>query len=83
MIKRRTSLESALGEIEDGTTAGVSGVVVNRGWWQQLPADVQDGYHRRCAQLRIDLRVDDALSRHFVELASGSDDPPLSTEHLV
>ena len=83
MIKRRTTLEEALGEIESGALAGVTAIVVNREWWQFLPAGDQNGFRRRCAQHGVDLRADDALSRHFVELASDTGEPPLSTEHRV
>lgn len=83
MIKRRTTLEAALEEIESGELAGVTAIVVNREWWQFLTADSQSGFRKRCAQHGVDLRADDKLSRHFVELASDRDEPPLSTEHRV
>jgi len=83
MIKRRTSLEWALVELEDGSIGGVSAIVVNLGWWERQSAVVQGAYRHRCAKLGIELRADDALSRHFVELGSGRDDPPLSTEYRV
>ena len=83
MIKRRTTLEEALGEIESGVLGGVTAIVVNREWWQFLPAGDQSGFRKRCAKHGVDLRADDALSRHFVELASDRDEPPLSTEHRV
>jgi hypothetical protein len=83
MIKRRTTLEEALEEIESGELAGVTAIVVNREWWQFLPAGDQSEFRKRCAKHGVDLRADDALSRHFVELASDRDEPPLSTEHQV
>lgn len=83
MIKRRTTLEEALGEIESGVLTGVTAIVVNQEWWQHLTSTVQSGYRRRCTRSGVDLRADDALSRHFVELASDSREPPLSTERRV
>jgi len=83
MITRRTTLEEALGEIESGVLTGVTAIVVNREWWQHLPSTTQSEYRRRCTQSRVHLRADDALSRHFVELASDSREPPLSTERRV
>jgi hypothetical protein len=83
MIKRRTTLEAALDEIESGELGGVTAIVVNREWWQFLPSGSQNGFRKRCADQGVDLRADDKLSRHFVELASDRDEPPLSTEHRV
>ena len=83
MITRRTTLEEALGEIESGVLTGVTAIVVNREWWQHLPSTTQSEYRRRCTQSRVHLRADDALSRHFVELASDSREPPLNTERRV
>ncbi len=83
MIKRRTTLEEALLEIESGTLIGVTAIVVNRHWWQELTQDVQSGFRRRCAKSGVDLRADTAISRHYVELASDSTEPPLSTEQRV
>lgn len=83
MIKRRTTLEEALGEIESGVLTGVTAIVVNREWWQLLPSGTQSDFRRRCTQCRVELRADKSLSRHFVELASDLREPPLSTELLV
>ena len=83
MIKRRTSLEEALEEIESGKLAGVTAIVVNREWWQFLPAGNQSEYRRRCAEHGVTLRADEKLSRHFVELASDRREPPLSSEQRV
>lgn len=83
MIKRRTTLEEALGEIESGVLTGVTAIVVNQEWWQQLPSTTQGEFRRRCTRNGVDLRADDALSRHFVELASDSREVPLSTERRV
>ena len=83
MIKRRTTLEEALGEIETGVLSGVRSIVVNADWWQELPQTAQSEFRRRCADSSVDLRADDALSRHFVELASETKEAPLSTERRV
>ncbi len=83
MIKRRTTLEEALGEIESGMLTGVTAIVVNQDWWKKLTSTVQGGFRRRCTRTGVDLRADDALSRHFVELASESRELPLSTERRV
>ena len=83
MIRRRTTLEEALGEIEAGELMGVTAIVVNLEWWQQLPNGKQSEFRKRCVRRGVDLRADEALSRHFVELASDRREPPLSTEHRV
>lgn len=83
MIKRRTTLEEALGEIETGGLTGVTAIVVNQEWWKDLSSTVQGGFRHRCTRNGVDLRADDALSRHFVELASDSREVPLSTERRV
>lgn len=83
MIKRRTTLDDALVEIESGVLGGVSAIVVNGDWWESQSKHEQNGYRVRCEQHGIQLRADDALSRHFVELASESAEPPLSTERRV
>ena len=83
MIKRRTTLEEALMEIESGVLEGVTAIVVNGEWWQSLRATTQSDYRRRCEHLRLVLRADLHLSRHFVELASDPTEPPLSSERRV
>lgn len=83
MITRRTTLDEALGEIESGALLGVTAIVVNQGWWQDLDAKTQASFRNRCIRIGIDLRADAALSRHFVELATNRDEPPLSTERHV
>ena len=82
-MRRRTSLHDALLEIEGGTLTDVSRIVVNRRWWDGLPAAMQDDYQRRCEQRGIDLHADDAMSRHFVEVIGNSGGPPLSTERRI
>ena len=83
MIKRRTTLQEALQEIESGVLEGVTAIVVNGEWWQSLMAITQSEYRRRCEKLGVVLRADANLSRHFVELASDALEPPLSTERRV
>jgi hypothetical protein len=83
MIKRRTTLDEALLEIESGTLSGVTAIVVNRDWWQELTLKSQSGFRQRCTKSGVVLRADSALSRHFVELASDTREPPLSTEQRV
>ena len=83
MIRRRTTLEEALQEIESGVLSGVTAIVVNGEWWQSIPSTMQSDFRRRCGKLGIVLRADAALSKHFVELASSATEPPLSTERPV
>jgi hypothetical protein len=83
MIKRRTTLSDALHEIESGVLDGVTAIVVNSEWWQLQSRQQQAEYRDRCEKHRVQLRADSALSRHFVELASDSREPPLSTERHV
>ena len=61
----------------------MSAIVVNRRWWEALPADVQHGYQKRCTERCIELRVDDRLSRHVVEVIGGPDQSSPSTERRV
>jgi hypothetical protein len=83
MIRRRTTLEEALSEIDEGTLVNVTAIVVNQEWWQALPRPMQSDYQLRCNKVGVELRADRALSRHFVELASDPREPPLSTESRV
>lgn len=83
MIRRRTTLQEALQEIESGVLSGVTAIVVNGEWWQSLQQPAQSDYRRRCEKLGVVLRADANLSRHFVELASDPTEPPLSTERKV
>ena len=83
MIKRRTTLQDALMEIESGALEGVTAIVVSAPWWQSLTTSTQSDYRRRCERHGVVLRADANLSRHFVELASDSREPPLSTERRV
>ncbi len=80
MIVLRASLEAALADIEAGTIKGASTVVVSRSWWGQVAGREQDRLRERAAQAGLQLRVDDAMSGHFVEVRDDVG-PPLSTEH--
>jgi hypothetical protein len=80
MIARRDTLEQALGDIEADTLAGASTIVVNLEWWNSLSVAEQEAYRHRADKARVELRADDTLSRHFVEVRGG-DERPVSTEH--
>lgn len=80
MIVRQTSLSQALDEIESGALAARA-VVVSRRVWDQLSPAEQDDYRRRAARLGVELRADEVMSSHFVEVRQSEDEPPLSTEH--
>ena len=80
MIARRDTLEQALGEIESRALAGVSTIVVSRTWWDRLSNNEQSGYRSRAARAEVELRVDEAISSHFVEVRGGDEGPPLLTE---
>jgi hypothetical protein len=80
MIVRRDTLEQALGEVEARALSGASSIIVNRRWWESLSPHEQDGYRSRAARAGVELRVDEAISSHFVEIRGGEEGPPLSTE---
>lgn len=80
MIFRRDSLEQALAEIEAQGLKEITTIVVNREWWDGLPAKDQVAYRLRAEHTGVQLRADAALSSHFVELRGPDDGPPLSTE---
>ncbi len=80
MIVRRTSLSQALDEIESGALAART-VVVSRRFWDALSQAEQDGYRGRAARAGVELRADEVLSSHFVEVRQSEEEPPLSTEH--
>jgi len=79
MITRRDTLEQVLGEVETHVLSGASTVVVSRGWWDTLSSTERDAYRGRAEQVGIELRADDSISSHFVEVR-GEDEGPLSTE---
>jgi hypothetical protein len=82
MIARRDTLEQALGDVETQALSGASTVIVSRGWWDSLSTNERDAYRGRAERAGVELRADDAISSHFVEVRSGGEQsPPLSTEH--
>lgn len=81
MIIRRDTLEQALGEVETHVLSGASTVVVSRDWWDALSVHERDAYRGRAERAGMELRADDAISAHFVEVRGGVEEPPLSTEH--
>jgi hypothetical protein len=80
MIVRRDSLAEALSEVERQTLSGASIIVVSRPWWDGLSAGEQSGFRRRAARSAVELRVDQDISSHFVEVRGSDEGPPLSTE---
>jgi hypothetical protein len=83
MIARRDSLEQALEDVESGKLTRVSTIVVNLQWWKALAVSAQEGYRRRADRAGVEVRADNALSAHFVEVRGGEEGPPLSTERPV
>lgn len=80
MLTRRDSLTQALRDVEARALSGASIIVINRGWWDELSVTEQDAYRTRAARADVELRVDEDISRHFVEIRD-RDEGPLSTEH--
>jgi len=80
MLTRRDTLDQALGELEAHALTGASTVVVSRHWWDALSPNERDAYRRRADRVAVELRADDSLSTHFVEVRGGDEGPPLSTE---
>jgi hypothetical protein len=81
MIIRRNTLSQALDEIQTGALKGASIVAVSRAWWATLSAHEQDAYRVRAEQADVELRADDVMTSHFVEVRTEDADPPPSTEH--
>jgi hypothetical protein len=81
MIARRDTLSHALDDIEAGTLAGASTIIVSRLWWDRVSAREQDLYRARAERAGIKLRADDLMAGHFVEIRGGDVDPSVSTEH--
>lgn len=81
MIRRRDTLAEMLDEIERGDLTGVAVVTVSQARWDEESADRQALLRQRCRRLGVGLRVDDRLSRHFVELGDAPVGPLLSSEH--
>lgn len=67
-IKRRDSLDLALGDVERGSLKGTSSIVFSREWWSGLTPAQQGKYRKRAKQARVSLRSDSLLSSHFVEV---------------
>ena len=80
MIVRRDSLTQALSEVDSQMLRGASIIVVSRPWWDTLSAGEQSGFRSRAARSAVELRVDQVLSSHFVEVRGSEEGPPLSTE---
>lgn len=83
MIIRRTSLPQALEELESGTLAGVSTLIVSRRWWDTLSLGERSTFRNRAGEAGVELRADSAMSGHYVEARGGESGPPLSTERRV
>jgi uncharacterized protein (DUF934 family) len=80
MITRRDSLTDALDDIEAGRLTDASTIVINLNWWQELSVAEQERFRHRAERAAVDLRADEALSSHFVEVRGGDEGPPLSSE---
>jgi hypothetical protein len=80
MIERRDSLAEALRDVEARTVSDVSTIVVSQPWWDSLSVNERNGFQNRAERAKVALRVDQYLSRHFVEIRGGEDGPPLSSE---
>jgi hypothetical protein len=80
MIARRDTLEQALGEVETNALRGISTIVVSRSWWDALSVNEREAYRHRAERATVELRADDTISRHFVELRGGDEEPPLLSE---
>ena len=80
MITQRESLTQALAELEAGTLAGVSTLVVSRHWWDGLSMPERNAFRQRADRAGVELRADSAMSNHFVEARGTDAGPPLSTE---
>jgi hypothetical protein len=82
-MRRRTSLHEALAEIEAGSLLDVTHIVVSLAWWEELASNAQQGFQHRSQALGIELRADDRISSHFVELIDQLSGPPLSSERPI
>ena len=80
MIIRRPSLSQALQELESGTLAGVSTLVVGLNWWNELSLKERSSFRKRATKAGVELRSDSKMSGHFIELRGGDSGPPLSSE---
>jgi hypothetical protein len=80
MIARRNSLADALRDIETRKLTEVSTIVVSHAWWEGLSSNEQSAYRSRAQRAEVELRVDEAISKHFVEVRGADEGPALSTE---
>jgi hypothetical protein len=80
MIERRDSLAQALRDVEARSLTDVSTIVVSQPWWDTLSRNERNAYQSRADRANVELRVDQFLSQHFVEVRGGEDGPPLSSE---
>jgi hypothetical protein len=83
MITRRDSLEHALAELEGHRLTGIATIVVSRHWWASLSVKEQEAYRQRADRAAVELRADEAISAHFVEMRGPGDGPPLSSERPI
>jgi len=83
MIARRDTLTEALDELQAGRLTGASIIVVSRSWWEALSVSERDVYRARAERVGVELRVDDVMTHHFVEVRGSDPEPPLSTEHRL
>ena len=82
MSHRFDSLDEAIADISDGTSASGRRIVVSWAWWDALTEAERDAYRARCGDRAVRLTADHRISRHFVEVAD-EDEPPLSSERAV
>lgn len=83
MITRRDSLDQALDEIQAHELSGATTIVLSRRMWAGLSTKEQDAYRARADRAGVELRADDALTGHYVEVRGREDGPSLSTEQPV
>ena len=81
MIVHRDTLLQALDEIRAGTLSGAVTIIMSRSWWEALSINEQNTYRSQAEGAGVELRVDDLMSSHFVEVRGDDAEPPLSTEH--
>lgn len=83
MIVRRDTLSQALDELQARVLKGASIVVVSHSWWETLSMNERDAYRARAERVGVELRVDDVMTSHFVEVRGRDAEPPPSTEHPI
>jgi hypothetical protein len=80
VITRRDDLDHALRDIESGTLTGASTIVINLEWWKGQSITEQEAFRLRAERAGVELRADETLSSHFVEVRGGDEGPAASTE---